>query len=180
MAYCLQCGHQADLCIPTGDSRARIVCPACQYIHYENPKVITGTLCVFDGKILLCKRAIEPRLGFWTLPAGFLELGETMCDGAIRETKEEAEAVAYMPRLYTLFDIPHFGQIHAIYLAQLKDGQFGAGTESLECRLFAPSDLPCDIAFASVAQTLDYYKKDVARFGNDLASYPLHQTVITT
>lgn len=178
MPFCIQCGHTANYQIPQGDSRLRLVCSNCHHIHYDNPKTIVGTLCIYNNKILLCKRAIEPRLGYWTLPAGFLELGESMQDGAIRETNEEACACATQSQLYALFDLPHLGQIHAMYLAQLKDGQFSAGAESLECRLFDPTELPNELSFKTVALTLKYYKKDVARFGNDWANYPLHQTVL--
>lgn len=177
--YCLHCGNPATLTIPQGDTRPRLVCTACHYIHYENPKVVAGTLCVHDGKVLLCRRAIEPRYGFWTLPAGFLELGESMQDGAIRETYEEADGIATDTKLYALFDLPHVGQIHAMYLAKLQDGRFGVGTESLECRLFALDDIDWDnLSFRTVKQTLRYYCQDVSTHGSNFGAYPLHESVI--
>lgn len=179
MPYCLHCGHKANYIIPTNDSKIRLVCPACQYIHYDNPKVITGTLSIHNGKILLCRRAIEPKYGYWTLPAGFLELNESMADGAIRETWEEAKAVAINHRLYCLFDLPHIGQIHVMYLATLKDGAFGVGSESLECRLFAIDELPWDeLSFRTVVMTLKQYVADAQLFNDRLLEYPVHQAVI--
>ncbi|MDO4426788.1 MAG: NUDIX hydrolase [Moraxella sp.] len=179
MPYCIQCGHPADLTIPKNDSRPRLCCPTCGHIHYENPKVVAGTLCIHDDKILLCRRAIEPRYGTWTLPAGFLEIGESMRDGAVRETLEEADAIATEPQLYALFDLPEFGQIHVMYLARLKDGMFGCGTESLECRLFGLDEIPwADLSFRTVIKTLEYYAKDAKVHGDTLADYPLHETVI--
>ena len=114
MPYCLQCGHLAETKIPPMDSLPRIVCPSCGYIHYENPKVINGCLLIHQDKVLLCRRAIEPRHGYWTLPAGFMELGETMKDGGNRECFEEAEAIGSGLELYCLYDIPDIGQIHMI------------------------------------------------------------------
>ncbi|UNU74015.1 NUDIX hydrolase [Moraxella nasovis] len=182
MSFCLQCGSTATLTIPDGDQRERLVCGACGHIHYENPKMICGVLAVHDGKILLCKRAIEPRFGFWTLPAGFMELGETMADGARRETLEEADGVATDLRLFALFDLPHLGQIHAMYLAKLKDGRFGVGAESLECRLFYPDEIDmANLAFKTVRQTIEYYLNDKAALeqqaknSDDFAHYPCHQ-----
>lgn len=191
MPYCIQCGHIAHYTIPHGDSRERLVCSQCHHIHYDNPKVIAGVLAIHDNKILLCRRAIEPRYGFWTLPAGFLELGESMRAGAIRETLEEADAIAINAQLYALFDLPDVGQIHVMYLAQLQEGRFGVGTESLECRLFAPEDIPWDeLSFRTVRLTLEYYCQDINRQKtnhqniNDLAPpsntlvYTIHETVL--
>lgn len=178
MPYCIECGHVAHYIVPDNDSRERLVCPNCHYIHYENPKVVSGTLCVHDGKILLCRRAIEPRFGFWTLPAGFLEIGESMRDGAVRETIEEADGVATNTKLYALFDLPHVGQIHVMYLANLQDGQFGIGTESLECRLFALDEIPWDeLSFRTVKLTLQYYCQDIAKF-SQFDDFPIHETVL--
>lgn len=159
MSYCLQCGALTKIAIPSGDNHERVLCDTCGYIHYENPKMVCGTLAVHDGKILLCRRAIEPRYGLWTLPAGFMEIGETMADGARREMVEEADGVAVGLHLYRLFDIPKLGQIHAMYLSVLQDGLFGVGAESLECRLFTYDeiDLP-NLAFETVRQTImDFY-----------------------
>lgn len=185
MPFCLQCGHTAELLIPTGDSKQRIVCPSCGYIHYENPKMVCGVLAVYDDKILLCQRAIEPRYGLWTLPAGFMEIGETMKQGAIRETLEEADAVAINAKLYCLFDIPKLGQIHAMYLADLKDGRFGVGAESLACKLVTPDEIDWDnLAFKTVKQTLELYLSDKQRLldlgknVNDFNEFPLHEVAV--
>lgn len=177
--YCLRCGNPAHYTTPTGDNKPRLVCTNCSYIHYDNPKVVSGVLAVHDGKILLCRRAIEPRYGFWTLPAGFLEIGESMKEGAIRETLEEADGIAINPKLYAIFDLPHLGQIHVMYLASLQNGQFGVGTESLECRLFGLDEIDWDnLSFRTVIKTLEYYRQDVKTFGDDFAKFPLHETVL--
>ncbi len=185
MSFCLQCGQAAQLLIPDGDSKERLVCTSCGYIHYENPKMVCGVLALHDDKILLCQRAIEPRYGLWTLPAGFMELGETMKQGAIRETLEEADAVAINARLYCLFDIPKLGQIHAMYLANLQDGKFGVGTESLACKLVTPDDIDWEnLAFETVKQTINCYLKDKEMLiaqnkdTDDFENYPFHQIAL--
>lgn len=178
MPYCLQCGHKAETKIPAGDSRPRLVCPACDYIHYENPKVINGCVLVHDDKVLLCRRAIEPRLGFWTLPAGFMELGETMKDGGNRECLEEADATGEGLELYCLYDIPDIGQIHVMFIGALKDGKFGVGEESLECALFSEDEIPWEeLAFLNVIETLKHYFAD-RKNGATLGNFPIHQQVI--
>lgn len=186
MSYCLQCGQPATHAIPDGDTRPRLVCTSCGYIHYENPKMICGVLALHQGKILLCRRAIEPCYGLWTLPAGFMENGETMADGAKRETVEEADGVAVDLKLYALFDVPHWGQIHAMYLANLKDGQFGVGSESLECGLFYPHEIDMEnLAFETVRQTIERYLADKERLetlgkdGGDFGCYPLHEVCLS-
>ncbi len=186
MPYCLQCGELAIHEIPDGDSRERVVCTVCDYIHYENPKMICGALAIHQDKILLCRRAIEPRYGLWTLPAGFMEIGETMADGAKRETIEEADGLAVNLKLYTLFDLPNLGQIHAMYLANLQDGRFGVGSESLECRLFHPDEIDMEnLAFETVKQTIEYYLKDKTHLQaqgkncHDFSQYPLHEICLT-
>ncbi|WP_019519281.1 NUDIX hydrolase [Faucicola boevrei] len=174
MPFCLQCGTKAEYAIPQGDSRERIVCPSCGYIHYQNPKVINGCLLIHDEKVLLCRRAIEPRYGFWTLPAGFMELGETMQDGANRECWEEAHAVGENLQLYCLYDLPALGDIHAFFLGDLQQGKFGVGEESLECQLFAEHEIPYDeLAFDTVIQTLRHYFAD-KRNGATWGKFPLH------
>lgn len=185
MPYCLECGHQATHIIPDGDTKKRLVCPDCGHIHYENPKVICGVLAVHKDRILLCRRAIEPRYGHWTLPAGFMELGETMAQGAIRETAEEAEGLAVNLKLYALFDLPNLGQIHAMYLANLQDGAFGVGAESLECKLFFTHEIDMkNLAFETVRQTIEKYLADKAaleKLGKDSGNfnhYPLHEICI--
>lgn len=168
--YCQKCGHETTKKVPLGDSKIRQVCVACGTIHYENPKVICGALVIWENQILLCRRAIEPRYGLWTLPAGYMELAETMAEGAARETFEEAEAYINIEGLYCMYDIPHIGQIYALFKAQLKDGIFGAGPETIETRLFKEEDIPWDsLAFPSVKQTLRHYFKDKLN-----QHYPLH------
>lgn len=170
MNCCIHCGKPTTAQIPHGDDKLRQVCSACGTIHYENPKVICGALVIWDEQILLCRRAIEPRHGYWTLPAGYMELNETMQQGAERETLEEAEAHIQTDQLYCLYDIPHIGQIYAIFKAQLKDGVFGAGTETLESRLFHKHEIPWDeLAFQSVRRTLTHYFSD-----HEQQHYPLH------
>lgn len=178
LRFCMRCGHHASYLIPAGDSRPRLVCLSCDYIHYDNPKVVSGVIAVHDGKILLCRRAIEPRYGYWTLPAGFLEIGETMAEGALRETVEEADAIATDAKLYALINIPHLGQIHVFYVTTLKDGRFGCGTESLECRLFAPSEIPWDeLSFKSVICALQLYLADTNQNPHNRA-LPVHERTI--
>lgn len=185
MSFCLQCGQPATHIIPDGDTRLRLVCTSCGYIHYENPKMICGVLAVHQGKILMCRRAIEPCYGLWTLPAGFMENGETMADGAKRETIEEADGVAVDLKLYALFDVPHWGQIHAMYLANLQNGQFGVGIESLECGLFCPDEIDMEnLAFETVKQTIERYIADKAQLersgkdSDDFGNYPLHEICV--
>ena len=174
MSYCLQCGHKTKKEIPTDDTKLRQVCPQCGYIHYENPKVICGALVIWQDKVLLCKRAIEPRYGYWTLPAGYMELGETMAQGAQRETLEEAEAVVNLEQLYCLYDVPHIGQIYSVFKGTLENGSFGAGIETLESRLFSEDEIPWDeLAFPSVKSTLQHYFND-----RKTLSFPLHLQTI--
>ncbi len=160
ISFCSACGHATHHLIPSGDARARDVCASssCGLVHYENPKIVTGTLPVWQGKVLLCKRAIEPRLGYWTLPAGFMELLETCEQGALRETWEEAGAKVQVRSLLSVLDVPHASQVHLFYLADLIDGRFCAGIESLEVALFAPEEIPwSEIAFKTVTKTLRHY-----------------------
>lgn len=178
MPYCLQCGHQAEHKIPDGDNRPRIVCNHCGYIHYQNPTIICGMLAIHENKVLLCKRAIEPQYGLWTLPAGFMEIGETVEQGALRETLEEAEATANNLHLYCMYDIPTIGQVYMLYIANLHEGTFGAGIESLECALFSEEEIPWDkIAFDSSARTLRHYFADRKKYAS-LQAFPLHHEAI--
>lgn len=161
MNYCSACGNNVSLKLPPGDNRERFVCDSCGAIHYQNPRIIAGTLPVWENKVLLCKRAIEPRRGFWTLPAGFMENGETIPDAAKRETMEEAAAHVQMGELYTIFNLPHINQVYMMFLATLVDGQFGVGEESLETRLFDESEIPWDeLAFPTINRTLKHYFAD--------------------
>lgn len=161
MKYCSLCGHEVVLRVPDGDSRARHVCPACQAVHYQNPKIICGCLPVWQDQVLLCRRAIEPRHGLWTLPAGFMENGETLQQGAARETWEEAAAQVNIGELYAVFNIPHISQVYMMFRAELVDGVFGVGPESLESRLFREDEIPWqELAFPSIAKTLRYWFAD--------------------
>ena len=127
MKFCSNCGSQVTQRIPEGDSRPRYICDDCNIVHYQNPNIIAGCLPVWGDKVLLCRRAIEPRYGFWTLPAGFMENGETVAEGAARETWEEAEADVRELTLYTVFNIPYINQVYMLHRAHLVDGKFGIG-----------------------------------------------------
>lgn len=148
-----------------GDTRVRAVCPACHTIHYENPLNVVGTIPVLpDGRVLLCKRNIEPRLGKWTLPAGFMELNETTAQGAARETDEEAGAQFEMGPLFSLLNVPRVGQVHIYYRAALLSDQFAPGFETMEARLFTEEEVPWDeLAFRTVKETLQHYFADRQR-----------------
>lgn len=162
--FCSQCGTATLFEIPPDDSRVRAVCHNCGMIHYDNPKTIVGTIPTFGDKILLCKRSIEPCTGMWTLPAGFMENGESLVQGAARETLEEACATVEMIEpVYSLVDIPHIGQIHIFFRALLRENDFAAGHETTEVALFKHDDIPWDdIAFNSVRVTLKAYIADYA------------------
>jgi len=163
MNYCSHCGAGIEVLIPEGDNRPRHVCPACGTIHYQNPKVVVGCIPVWDERILLCRRAIEPRYGLWTLPAGFMENGETSQQGAARETLEEACARVEVEGLYTLFNLPHIDQIYLLFRSRLLDLDFSPGTESLEVRLFEECDIPWDeIAFPVIRESLRLFLADRA------------------
>lgn len=180
MTFCLKCGNKAALKIPEGDNRKRIVCDHCGYIHYQNPNIICGAVVVHEDKVLLCKRAIEPQYGLWTIPAGFMEIGETVEQGAKRETLEEAEATATNLKLYCIYDIPIIGQVYMLYLTNLQDGNFGAGSESLECQLFTEDEIPWDeMAFDSSIRSLRHYFADRQTYSN-FVDFPLHHETIST
>ena len=163
MKFCTSCGNAVILKVPAGDDRERFVCSSCEFIHYSNPHIIVGCVPVYEGKVLLCKRAIEPRKGFWTLPAGFMENGETTLQGATRETWEEAKARVTNVDLYRIFDVPYISQVYMFYRCDLDDGEHSAGPESLETQLYAEADIPWDnIAFQVVSETLKEYFSDAA------------------
>ena len=170
MKFCSACGGKVSLTIPAGDDRERHVCTSCSTIHYQNPRIITGTLPLHGDRVLLCKRAIEPRYGLWTLPAGFMENGETTEQGAARETWEEARARVDIQSLYTLFNRPQINQVYFFYLGRLTEPEFGAGPESLDVQLFDERDIPWDqLAFPVVRRTLERYFEDRQR-----DHFPLH------
>ena len=159
MSFCLKCGHATELAIPDGDNRERLVCPECGYIHYQNPNNIVGALVTNDaGEVLLCKRAIEPRYGLWTLPAGFMENGETLEQGAARETLEEACAEIEVGPLLCAVSIPFISQVYVIFMGTLPSGQHAAGPESLETAWVKPEDIPWnEIAFPVITQALRHW-----------------------
>lgn len=172
--HCRQCGTLVVYRIPDdGDTRERAVCPACGTIHYENPLNVVGTIPVMDGKVLLCKRNIEPRRNKWTLPAGFLELGETAAEGAARETDEEAGAQIEMEGLYTIISVPRVGQVHLFYRARLLSTHLAPGPETVEARLFAEHEIPWEeIAFRTVSETLRLYFADSQAHANSPRAEP--------
>ncbi len=162
LKHCKNCGNAVVYRLPDdGDTRERAICTACQTVHYENPLNVVGTLPVWEDKVLLCKRNIEPRHGKWTLPAGFMELGETVAQGAARETDEEAGAQIELQDLYTLMNVVRVGQVHFFYRAKLLSTHFNPGHETIEARLFSESEVPWDdIAFRTVRETLRCFFED--------------------
>lgn len=158
MKFCPLCATPVELRVPEGDSLPRHVCPACSTIHYQNPKVVVGCIPEWEDKILLCKRAIEPRYGLWTLPAGFMENAESVEQGAARETLEEANARVEIGTMYSLYSLPHINQVYILFRARLLDLDFSAGTESLEVNLFAEAEIPWEeMAFRVIKQSLQRY-----------------------
>jgi ADP-ribose pyrophosphatase YjhB (NUDIX family) len=165
MKFCSECAHPVDLRVPEGDNRPRYVCAQCEAIHYQNPKLVVGSIPVWEEggelKVLLCKRAIEPRHGYWTLPAGFMENAETTAQAAIRETEEEAGANVELGELFTLLNVAQVHQVHLFYLARLLDLDFSAGVESLDVQLFSENEIPWDdLAFPTVRTTLELFFAD--------------------
>ncbi len=175
MKFCSECGSP-DVAwrIPDGDTVPREVCGACGAIHYRNPKVVVGCLATWEDRVLLCRRAIEPRHGLWTLPAGFMENGETLAAGAARETIEEARARVDVGELYTVISLPQISQVYVMFRSRLLDLDFGPGPESLEVRLFHEDEIPWDrIAFRTIARTLRTFFLD-RRDG----AFPLHVSAL--
>ncbi|MBB4077919.1 ADP-ribose pyrophosphatase YjhB (NUDIX family) [Lewinella aquimaris] len=176
MNFCSHCGsHDLKLRVPEGDTYPRISCGNCQTIHYQNPKVVTGCLPVWEDKVLLCRRAIEPGRGRWNVPSGYLENGESVAEGARREVREEAAAEVTIDYLITLYDIERINQVYLQFVGQLVDGVFGIGPESLECKLFTQAEIPWEeIAFTSSAFTIRNYFRDRERGTTTLyqGSYP--------
>jgi len=163
MKYCSSCGGTVSLRVPKDDNRERHICDDCGVVHYRNPQLVVGCVVERDGKILLCKRAIEPRYGYWTVPAGFMELGETAAGGAARETLEEALATAELGHLFAMVDVVDAGQVHLFFTGKLV-GDYGAGEESLESAMFSEDEIPWDdIAFQSGTFALQKYFEDSGR-----------------
>jgi ADP-ribose pyrophosphatase YjhB (NUDIX family) len=178
MKFCSECAHPVALQIPEGDNRPRYVCVQCTTIHYQNPKLVIGSIPVWeeDGqvRVLLCKRAIEPRYGYWTLPAGFMENAETTGEAAIRETEEEAGANIELGELFALLNVAQVHQVHLFYLARLRDLDFAAGIESLDVQLFSEADIPWDeLAFPTIRTTLELFFADRIKL-REGGSYGFH------
>lgn len=161
MNFCSACSCRLIEKVPRDDDRSRLVCPDCGTVHYQNPKIVTGCLPEWQDQVLLCRRAIEPRRGYWTVPAGFMELDETAEQGAERETWEEARARVELLAPYALINLPHVNQLYLIFRARLLDLDFSPGPESLEVRLFREEEIPWqELAFGTVRQTLGFYFED--------------------
>ena len=170
MMYCSNCGARVVEKVPAGDDRSRFVCEACTTIHYQNPKIVAGCIPEWNGRLLLCRRAIEPRLGLWTLPAGFMENLETTEQAAARETWEEARARVVDMTLYGVFSIPHISQVYMMFRGRLQAGEFAPGPESLDVRLFDEHEIPwSELAFPVVRLTLEKYYQDIRGDG-----FPVH------
>ncbi|MBI5007710.1 MAG: NUDIX hydrolase [Nitrosomonadales bacterium] len=165
MKFCPTCGAPVELRTPQDDHRERHVCTVCHTIHYQNPKLIVGAIPEWeDGRILLCRRAIEPRHGLWTLPAGFMENGETTTQAAARETLEEANARIDVQELYALYNLPYIDQVQLLFRAKLLDLNFSPGVESLEVELFSEEQIPWDtLAFRPISYTLRHFFDDRRR-----------------
>ena len=163
MKYCSTCGALLARKIPNGDKVERFVCESCHTVHYQNPKVVAGCIPVWENKILLCRRAIKPRYGLWTLPAGFMENGETVEQAALRETFEEATANVVLKGLFSVVSIPEISQLYLMFRGELTDLNFAAGEESLDVALFSEPEIPWqDMAFSVMAHTLKAFFKDRA------------------
>jgi len=174
MKFCDQCGAAVRLSIPAGDHLPRYVCEACSTIHYRNPRIVVGCVPEHEGRILLCRRAIEPRRGFWTVPAGFMENNETLQQAAARESQEEAQAEVTIGSLLSVVHVLHAEQVHVFFRARLPAARYAPGAESLEVGLVAPADIPwADLAFPSTEFTLHRYLEDKAG-----GSEPYHFTTI--
>jgi ADP-ribose pyrophosphatase YjhB (NUDIX family) len=170
MKFCSVCGHGVSLSIPPGDNRERFVCGSCGTVHYQNPRNVVGTVPVWDDKVLLCRRAIEPRYGYWTLPAGFMENQETTAQAALRETLEESGAAVELGAPFTLISVPRVNQVHLFYLARVREIDFKPGEETLEVALLDEAAIPWpEIAFRTVAYTLKLWFEDRKR-----GSYGFH------
>jgi ADP-ribose pyrophosphatase YjhB (NUDIX family) len=170
MHFCPHCGAPLTRKIPEADDRPRFVCESCGAVHYQNPIVVVGAVAESEGRILLCRRAIEPAFDKWTLPAGYLEIGETLQEGAARETLEESGYSIVDPHPYAITNIVRVNQVYIMFRCALGDRVAAAGRESLEVRLFTPEEIPWQqIAFRSILKTLELYRTDMEK-----GSYPVH------
>lgn len=161
MNYCSLCGSQVVQRIPPDDDRLRYVCDSCDAVHYQNPKIVAGCIPVWEDKVLLCKRAIEPRYGYWTLPAGFMELGETSQAAALRETMEEANARVEIVNLFAVFNLPHVNQVYLMFNSNLMDLNFSPGAESQQVGLFTQDEIPWqDLSFPTIRYSLEFFFED--------------------
>jgi ADP-ribose pyrophosphatase YjhB (NUDIX family) len=168
--YCSNCGEPVKLRVPPGDDRPRFVCNVCEIIHYSNPKMVVGSIAESNGKILLCRRAIEPRLGKWTVPAGYLENGETVAECAKRESLEEALASLENLKPYALLNLPFINQVYFIFRAHLRHDHYGVGSESLEVKLYRTDDIPWSkLAFPVIHKVLKLYCGDL-----ETGYFPFH------
>lgn len=159
--FCNSCGSPVTHRVPDGDALPRAVCNACNHIQYENPKMVVGCVPVWEDRIVLCKRAIEPRYGLWTLPAGFMENGESASQGAAREAMEEANAKVEIQDLYTVYSLPMISQVYMMFRAKLLDPNVSPGIESLEVKLVREDEVPWkELAFTMVRRTLEHYYED--------------------
>lgn len=164
MKFCCHCGCAVIQRIPVGDTLPRYVCDGCQTIHYHNPKIVAGCIPEWQDQILLCRRAIEPKVGLWTFPAGFMEIGESTEEAAVRETFEEAHATVKLLSLHAVLSLPHISQVYIVFRGAMQDASYKAGTESLEVQLFKPRDIPWEhLAFQVVRESLRRYVEDLER-----------------
>ena len=174
--FCNRCGDGVDLTVPQGDSRERHVCQGCGEIQYQNPKIVTGLVPVWNDRILLCRRSIEPRRGLWTVPAGFMENNETLAQGAMRETMEEALAEVRNVRLFGVYSLPRISQVYVMFLGELlSESGYGVGEESLEVGLFDATEIPWEqMAFRVVETTLRRYLEERENDRYSVALSDLH------
>ena len=175
MKFCSECGKTVVHRIPEGDNLPRYICDHCDTIHYQNPKLVVGCLPVWNEQILLCKRAIEPCYGLWTLPAGFMENQESLEEAALRESTEEANANLEIENIYSIISLPHINQIYVLYRAKLLDLDFYAGPESLDVQLFNEDEIPWEqLAFKTIESTLRHFFADRKQ-----GVFPVHNTVVS-
>ena len=174
MNFCSNCGARLARRVPPDDNRPRFICDQCKTVHYQNPNMVVGCIPVYESKVLLCRRAIEPGVGLWTIPAGYLEIGESVTEGAGRETREETGAGVEVQGLFTVFTLMRFGQVYLIFRARLLDHNYGPTKESLEVRLFSEDEIPWgQVAFSSVKKSLRHYFND-----RNSGTFPVHVGII--